>query len=170
MNVKQLLMICGKRFAFLTNERGLQCIEDRIEDWGFEKCYKGDQVGVILCFEMREFYLFVKVCRLIEGEFPKSVGEIRPDSDLNSFDLDDVVTLRAREALILRYDRETRLDSELFKRVIGKQAENLGLYADDILNGDFSLFVELEGVVKSRARDAAIQKWGTRAIEFGWKC
>ena len=168
-SIKQLSRNCGQRFAFLTTERGLQCVGDKIEDWGFEKCYKGDQVGVILCFEIREFYLFVKVVRLVNDEFPKSIGEVFADSDLNTFDLDDVVTLRARQSLIPQYASGTNLDSELFDRVIDKQAENLRLFAGDILDGDFSSFVELEKIVKARARDAAIRKWGSRAIEFGWK-
>lgn len=167
-NIKKLSLACGQRFAFLTTELGFQCIRDRIEDWGFEKCYKGDRGGVVLSFEVREFYLFVKFVRLIEGEFPPSVGEISASSELNAFDLDDVVALRAKQSLVPHYSRETYFDSALFDRVTNTQAENLRLYADDILSGDFSSFEELAKIVKSRARDAAIRKWGARAVDFGW--
>lgn len=167
-NTQKLSLACGQRFAFLTTELGFQCVEDRIEDWGFEKRYKGARAGVVLCFEVREFYLFVKVVRLIEGEFPPSAGEINASSELHTFDLDDVVALRAKQLLIPQYSRETRFDSALFDRVTNTQAENLRLCAGDILSGDFSSFEDLAKIVKSRARDAAIRKWGARAVEFGW--
>jgi hypothetical protein len=167
-NIQNLSLACGQRFAFLTTDLGFHCVEDIIEDWGFEKRYRGIRAGVVLCFEVREFYLYVKVCRLIEGELPLSVGEISASSEINAFDLDDVVTLRSKQSLVPQYSGKTRFDSALFDRVVNTQAENLRLYAGDILSGDFSSFEELAKIVKSRARDAAIRKWGARAVEFGW--
>jgi hypothetical protein len=167
--IKQLSIACGQRFAFLTAELGFRVIDDRIEDWGFEKRYRASRVGVVLHFEVREFYLFVRVARLSDGKFPPRCGEIRMDSDLNTFDLDDIVALRASQSLIPQYGCKTRFDPALFEQITNRQAENLRLYAGDILEGDFSSFVELEKIVKSRARDAAIQKWEAISVEFGWK-
>ena len=167
-SIQNFSLACGQRFAFLKTDLEFKCAGDIIEDWGFEKRYRGIRTGVVLCFEVREFYLFVKVCRLIEGEFPPSVGEISASSELNAFDLDDVVALRAKQSLAPQYSGETRFDSALFDRVANTQAENLRLYAGDVLSGDFSSFEELSKIVKSRARDAAIRKWGSRAVEFGW--
>ncbi len=45
---------------------------------------------------------------------------------------------------------------------------NLKKFAKDILGGDFSSFLELDKIVKDRARIAAFQKWGKKAEEFGW--
>lgn len=165
---KQFAQICEQKFEYLTTEYGLTCIQDEVKNWGFEKRYKNEKVGVIITFEAREFYLFVKIARLVNGLFAPEPGEIRPDSVLQAFDLDDIVTQRARQDLIPAYSAATRFDALLFEHIVAKQAENLKLYASDILNGDFSLFPKMEVLVKERAKKAAIQKWGERAVEFGW--
>ena len=88
---------------------------------------------------------------------------------LHGFDLDDVVTYRAKESLIPQYKLETKFDTDLLEDIVLKQSENLKNYASDILNGDMSIFPELDKLVKERAKHAAFQKWGDKAEEFGWK-
>lgn len=159
---------CKTSFAFLRTDYGFHLVEEKADTWGFKLLLKNDNVGIVLTFEFRDYYLFVKLCKLQRGEFPSDPGEIRPETELESYDLDDVVSIRSKESLIPTYKSNTKLDRELFEEVVGKQAANLRTFAADILRADFSLFPELEKLVKNRARSAAIQKWGDRAAEFGW--
>ena len=137
-------------------------------DCEYEVCYKNETVGVVLSFEMRDFYLFVKLVELQDGEIPGHPGDITPETVLHQFDLDDLVTLRSKEDLIPQYEPGVVFDLTLFNQIAAKQAENMKRHASEVLAGNFSVFSELDTIVKSRARDAAFQKWGNRAVEFGW--
>lgn len=159
---------CDRHFSFLGDEYRMERVSMSSADWGYEACYKNETVGVILSFELRDFYLFAKLVKLQDGEIPKHPGEITAETVLHSFDLDDLVTLRSKDDLIPQYDLKATFDLSLFNQVAAKQAENMKCHASDVLAGDFSVFSELDTIVKSRARDAAFQKWGKRAVEFGW--
>ena len=165
---EQYLEVCNSRFLFLSSDYGLDQVCEKNEDWGFAMVYKNQMVGVNLTFELRDFYLFVKVVRLLGGNFPSSPGEIQPNTILDSFDLDDIVGLRSSDSLIPPYKGSTSFNLSFFDQIVSTQAENLRVFASDLLGGDFSIFAELDRVVKERAREAAFQKWGNRAIEFGW--
>ena len=165
---KDFYNTCDRHFSFLGDEYRMERVSIAAADWGYKTCYKNETVGVTLSFEMRDFYLFVKLVELRDGEIPAHPGEITPETVLHSFDLDDLVTLRSKEDLLPQYEAKTAFDLSLFNQVAAKQAENMKRHASDVLTGDFSVFLELDKIVKSRARDAAFQKWGNRAVEFGW--
>lgn len=165
---KQFLETCIRHFLFLSSDYGLDQVCEKSEDWGFRIVYNNQVVAVDLTFELRDFYLFVKIVRLQNGNFPPSLGEIRPHTILDSFDLDDIVGLRSPESLVPSHTGSTVFNLALFDQIVTRQAENLKVFASDLLRGDFSIFIELDQVVKERARKAAFQKWGCRAVEFGW--
>jgi hypothetical protein len=166
---KKIKQLCEKYFSFLENDYSFRLVSVNEENWGSEIKFKSLSVGVTLTFEFREFYLFVRICKLKNEEFPVRPGELGPNTVLEEFDLDDIVSIRSREALLPQYGLDTKFNDEFLETIIKKQSENLKLFASDILEGDFSLFPELDSKVKDRARKAAINKWGKRAAEFGWK-
>ena len=165
---EQLLKVSKSHFSFLSADHDLDQVYEKSKKSGFRVLYKNQVVGVELTFELREFYLFVRVVRLRGGEFPSSPGEIQPDTNLDIFDLDDIVNLRSPKSLVTPYSGSAALDFAFFDQIVAAQAENLRVFASDILDGDFSIFTELDRIVKERAREAAFQKWGRRAVEFGW--
>jgi len=157
-----------KYFDFLEKDYGFSFFKCTVDTGSYKLMFKSNTVGIVLEYEPREFYLFITMCKLLQGEIPPKVVDISPKTVINCFDLDDVVSLSSKGSLVPDYtslapDEKITLD-DLFK----KQAENLRKSAHEILNGDFSLFVELDRVVKGRARKFAIQKWGDKASQFGW--
>ena len=168
IEIEKFEQICKSYFNFLKSNYGFHLVTTIEDDCSYEILFKSTLVGVSLTFEFRDFYLFVKLCRLQNGEFPPKPGEIRPDTLLKCFDLDDVVLIRSKESLIPPYQLDTKFDEALLESIVKRQADNLKLFTKDILKGDFSLFSELDKIVKDRARKAAIQKWGNKAAEFGW--
>ncbi len=53
--------------------------------------------------------------------------------------------------------------------IVVRHAQNLRNHATDVLRGDFSVFEDLDRIVKGRARDFAIEEWGEqKARELGW--
>jgi hypothetical protein len=137
-------------------------------EWGFRSIYGNKVTAVDLTFEQRDFCLFVRLVKLRNGEFPANPGEIRPDSVLDGFDLDDILGLRSPERLIPPHSGSSLLNITFFDQLVATQVNNLREFASDVLRGDFSVFAELDHVVKRRAREAAFKKWGQRAVEFGW--
>lgn len=157
---KKLYEYCQSCFQFLVGDYGFTFVSLNEEDWGFEFLYKTNNVGVALTFEHRDFYLFVKLCRLQNGDFPPEPGEITSNTSLECFDLDDLVLLRSKHSLIPPHQLDTKLDASFLKSIVRNQSENLKNFANDVLKGNFSIFPELDKIVKERAKKAAIQKWG----------
>jgi len=164
----QAKQLCLKYFAFLEKIYNFSLITKMTEPNAATIYYKSDAVGIILKIDPLEFYLFVTLCRLVDGSFPSKTGEITPSTVINCFDLDDIVVLRSINSLIPEYTTNNKNLSISLEEIIIRQAKNLRNYADDILRADFSIFTELDKIVKKRARQFAIKKWGERATEFGW--
>lgn len=164
INKKYFRRICDEAFLFL-NEYEMCCVMEKYDRDSYEIHYTNKVVGVAVIFEFRDFYPFVKLAKLENGCFPLVSGEIQPETVLNSFDLDDIVGMRSCKSLIPCFDSKTVFNSLLIKKLLCHQANNLRLYAKDILNADFSLFPALEKVVKRRAKKAAIDKWGDDGVE-----
>lgn len=166
---EQFLKACNTLLSFLSTDYGLDRVPQKNKDREFRMIYSNQVVAVDLAFERRDFYLFVKLVRPQRGNFPPSPGEIQADSVLDSFDLDDIVSLRSPESLIPPHSGSASLNIAFFDQIISTQAKNLNEFASDVLRGDFSIFAELDRLVKRRACEAAFRKWGQRAVEFGWR-
>jgi hypothetical protein len=164
----QVKQLCIKYFNFLEKEFNFKLVKQTAKTGINKLIYKTNAVGIILVFEPREFYLFVSLCKLINGDFPIKSGEIAPTTVINCFDLDDVVTLRSKISLVPDYASKNSYKSITLDELFKIQSENLRNFAFDIIQADFSIFVELDKIVKKRARQFAIHKWGDRAAEFGW--
>ena len=87
INKKELRKIFDKAFNFLDDYK-IYFVKDKYEKWGYEIRYASTIVGLVVTFEFRDFYPFVKIVRLINEKFPPASGEIMPETVLNSFDLD----------------------------------------------------------------------------------
>lgn len=151
---------CQTCFRFLESEYGMKIVSSKIKNWGLELRYKNNFVGVTLKFELREFYLFVKISKLTNGDFPKLSGEIRSNTILNTFDLDDVVTICNKKLLLPPHKIDQPLNEIYLEHLIKNQANNLKNVAQKMLEGDFSkYYYSLNKIVKERAEVAAVKKW-----------
>ncbi|MCP4605257.1 MAG: hypothetical protein GY847_32860 [Proteobacteria bacterium] len=159
---------CKDAFNFLEIEYGFKRHPTKRESHGIELTYKNNSAGLTIFIDFHEFYPFCTIHRLVDGKIPSSPGEIRPDTLLNSFDLDDIVSLRSKGSLIPSLSLETDYDQTRLIASVLKQAENLRAFAKDVLLSDFSVFLELDKIVKKRAKAAAFEKWGEEARSWGW--
>lgn len=168
MNKERFFNICAKEFSFLETDFGFRVEAQDSNDAGFTLSFKNSTTGIRVIYEFREYYAFVEICQLVDGRLVSISGELRSDTILYCYDLDDLLSVRSSESIVPPYQPETVLNDELIESVISQQAKNLKRYAQDVLRGDFSIFEKLDKVVKERAREAAFGKWGQRAYEYGW--
>lgn len=160
--------IIEKQFEFLSRDFGFETLSRLSDAYKCRLVLKTQTTGVVITFDRREFYPFVQICRLVNGEFQFISGEMTPKTVIHCFDLDDLLTIRSPNSKIHPHSRATKFDEHSFESLIAQQADNLRSHAQDVLGGDFSSFPLLDQIVKARAKQAAFQKWGKKAAAFGW--
>ena len=192
MNEDHFFDVCKNKFASVIKKFNFKISKQIDEDWGYKLFLQNRTTGIEIYYEFRDMMVFIKLYQLINGKIPIQKGEIRPETILNSFDINDLLEIRSPSSKIPSQETIDGLDKIVKKiasgkkvkldeypqeiqggdlsidNILSKHAENLEKYAEDILSGDFSLFVDLDKIVKDRAKKIAIQKWGERAKEFGW--
>jgi hypothetical protein len=96
----------------------------------------------------------VSIYRLIDGKIPPYEIFIKPETAVNSFYLGNILALRSPttkiESKYIDIGKPTR---EELEKALGPYANALENQAQDILQGDFSIFPELEKIVKRRAAE-----------------
>ena len=107
---------------------------------------------MIVTFELLESTIVVMLCRLVDGAFARSPGDITPTSELHCFDLNDLVSLRGPTDVLPALEPGVPVTAGGPEGIARKQARNMHLCARDVLDGDFHIFPELDRIVKERAR------------------
>ena len=170
INEKLFTVLCKKHFSYLTNKYGFSFENNVSDTWWYRLTYLNQAInlGIVIHFERRDFYIFIKLCRLINGKLVQNTGEINPKTKINCFDMDDIISLKSKNSLYPPHELNTIFNDDLFKKIVRIQANNLKTHAEEILKGDFSIFPQLEKIIKKRAKNFAFEKWGEKAHEFGW--
>jgi len=143
---------CKKEFRFLSAEYGLKTTSIKKDVYGCYATYRNDVVAVEISFEIKDGGIFIMLCRMVNGELPEDEIFVRSETVLNRFDLEDVVNLNDPSVDLEPdfADPYNPTAKELVEN-LKVYAEALKKYAKDILSGDFSIFAELEKIVKGRA-------------------
>jgi hypothetical protein len=152
---------CIQSFAFLVSEFGYRIISKAPEARGFAVGFGGDQVGVMVTFALRD-PLATFVCLLDDGKLPGSPGEIRADTKIKRFHLEDIEALSGIEPPsqpVYGLPGKDQFDGE---------ARRLRAVAATLLRGGLELVPALQQQVLDRAREFAVIKWGPHASDFGW--
>ena len=157
MPTKDFDIIAQEQFKFLLSEYDFRLSKCEKEDWGYELIYLNDTTGVKITYEYREAYVFIMLYQLMEGELQENPRSIEGDTVLLGYGLDDLISLRNPQALAKPayeyeeqseyYDKEEGLS--LFVKAF---ADSLKISAKDILSGDFSVFPDLDKIVKERIK------------------
>lgn len=192
MNEDHFFDVCKNKFVSIIKKFNFKVSKQIDEDWGYKLFLQNRTTGIEIYYEFRDMMVFIKLHQLINGKIPIQKGEIRPETILNSFDINDLLEIRSplskipsqktidgidkivkkiasgKKVKLDEYPQEIQSGDLSIDNILSKHADNLERYAEDILEGDFSLFVDLNKIVKDRAKKIAIQKWGERAKEFGW--
>ncbi len=167
MNQSSFYATCRSAFAQIASRFRFE-ITKRKTSLGISGCdLLNDTTAIRITYEHREYRIFVQICQLVNHSIVLNPGEIRPESQLHCFDIEDLLALRKPGYQVQSLDL-SNWSSYDPQTAIASYARDLETFGADILMGDFTVLEELAILVKERARQAAHLKWGERAKEFGW--
>ena len=156
--MKQFEKHCRRIFKpVLEDKFGFKIVAVEKTDFGDYLTYQNATTGIKISYEPREGGIFVLLSRLIDGKMPEYPIHIEAATILNSFDLEDIISLKTAKKGIGRklknyfrkynFSRKASLVNNL-----ARYAEELEEYTAYILNGDFGDFPELDKIVKGRGK------------------
>ena len=151
-------IIAKEQFNFLESEYNFRLSKCDKKDWGYEIVYLNNTTGVKIIHEYRESYIFILLYRLVNEKLIEASGNIKEDTILHSYGLDDIVNLHNPSALIsptYEYPDASKFHDQHkgMSLYVSAFADNLKTYAKDVLIGNFEIFPELDKVVKERVRN-----------------
>lgn len=151
IEIKELFFrLCLEKFQFLIGEFGFAVAAKHHGCFADSVLFENPTTAVEIGCDYRDRYLGVLLIRKVKGIIPPYEVSIAQDTLINSFYLDDLVTLREREAKQMRKPLSEYPSKEEFETVLTHYADSLKKYATDILRGDFSVFSQLNTIVKQR--------------------
>lgn len=145
--------LCLQKFQFLFDEYGFKKKRKDTAGGDYSILFQNKTTAIVVGFEWRDQYIYVRLCRLSDGEFRKNPILITQDSELSCFDVEDLLTIRAPKMSIDSGVFGKALSDEEVERILTIYADAVNSQASDILAGDFSVWPELDGIVKSRIRE-----------------
>lgn len=146
------IKLCKKTFIFLEKDFGCKIIREEKVSVEAYVTYQNNTTAVLLTFSPRDGGIFLDLIRLVNGIIPDNIYEFSQNLTLNSFDLSNVLLIRDPEFEIERPSFDELFKEKVIKSVLNQKAYVLKTYASDILKGDFSIFPQLEKIVKERAK------------------
>lgn len=151
----EINLMFQEEFKYLIDEYDFYIQNEHQNKNCYEIIYLNSTTGVQISYEYKESYIFIILYRLEKGVLIKNPLNIKDESILYGYGLDDIINLRNPDAIIkpsYQYEEDSVFfDGEKgFRLYVHCFAENLNKYANDILLGDFSIFKELSQILKKR--------------------
>lgn len=145
--------ICLMEFQYLVDEFNFEVVSQKSSSYSCSIFYKNHSTAVEISYEPREKHIFVLLMRLVDGEIPEYPIFICQEAELNSFYLDDLLSIRNSPYVFDQKLIETPFKKSGMGLLLKQYAQALKIFGSDILGGDFEIFSELEKVVKKRAKN-----------------
>jgi hypothetical protein len=145
-----------KEFKFLVDEFGFKKKANKTDAGVYRLRYKTETTEIEIGLEWRDQYIYVLLGRR-DRKKPQEKGRLpRPEDELVAFNLEDLLKLRSRKYAIDddRFGKELRRKD--IKEILSTYARGLREHAADVLRGDFTIFPELEKIVRKRMKDHAL--------------
>ena len=139
-------------FKFLITKYDFKLTDKEEKTFGYYIIYKNDSTAIEIGYVPRETGVSVLMYRLKDGELPEYPIFINDDTEVNSYYLDDLIALRVRN-FKEEFGNIHKSEDYFDLNCISELAVALEKYGNDILNGDFEVFAELEKIVKNRAKE-----------------
>lgn len=152
MNKNLFFKLCEEKITSFSNSKIIVEIQTNSDSWGDDITFFFNYIAVNIRYEPRDSYIHTLICRLKNKKIINDPVIIKKDSVLNNFSLDDIVNIKKNENENERYIVDPN-DEISVSKVIELIVNDLKKYAQDVLNGDFTIFTELDKIVKSRIDD-----------------
>lgn len=156
MASKDFDVIAKEQFKFLESNFECKLLKCKKEDWGYELIYLNKTTAVKVTYEFQEAYIFIMLYQLVDGNLIENPRNIKVDTILHGYGLDDIINHR-NPSVLIKPAYQYGEDSEYYDQQKGLMlyvsafANNLKEYGTDVLSGDFNIFNELDSIVKERA-------------------
>lgn len=152
MPVNRWKALVSVPFGYLTRDFGCKVVGREDNSWVTKLIYQNETTGVEVTYSIEFDRAEVSLVRLIKGRRPAYPIFISEQEQLHHYLLDSLLLLRAPEALdaIKPY---FSLTEGAVKEALSRWANALRKYGSDPLKGDFSVFDEMEAIVRARVRD-----------------
>ena len=135
----------------LADRFGLRVKEEVDRSDFAEAVYVNETTGLSVSVDWSEFRPFVRLHQLVDGALPPEPVSYATGPQLRSFDADDLLIVRAGGGSPVGKMLGER-DNYAAARLVAEYAKALERHATDVLSGDFTVFEELDRIVKTRAR------------------
>lgn len=142
MDKKQFYEMCLNEFRFLIDDYGFRVKSKSSDSTGHRVLFQNATTAVYVFFENRERLLDMRLCKLVDGEFVPDW--ISVDAPRTCFSIWRLASIRKRKL----GSRSANATDEDIARDMAAQAAFVRDYAQDVLRGDFSVFDELDHIVK----------------------
>ena len=135
-------------FLFLVNEYDFRLVETTEDTFFYKLVFKNKTTGVVVLYENRDQVIEVLLYRLRNGEIIKNITRaLRSNEKMNAFNLNFIVQFKNPSDIPLpihEYPDNSDMFKDGYSKYVNLYVRNLKKYADEILRGDFSSFIELE--------------------------
>jgi hypothetical protein len=141
---EQFCRLSEQYFGFLKERYGFRLVEKDGGSYGDTVRYQNDTTSITLDADLHHPGVFVEIARLKEGRMPAYPLYVSDDTELNTFDLNDLIRHRGGTEVVG--------NAWFPEKALELYARRLEEYASDVIRGDFAVFKDLEAIVKTRAR------------------
>lgn len=152
--VSAFFRISAEKFQFLVDESGLRRGAKKSENGLHCVRYESEKTAVEIGLEWQEQYVYVELFRLINGKIKENPIVIRPDSELTVHNLEDLIAIRAPKMTLGSEYFGKPITVKSLEHILSHYARALKELGRDVLQGDFTVFRELESIVKERISPA----------------
>jgi hypothetical protein len=151
--IDEFFEIGEKEFRFLVDEFGFKKRANKTDVEVYRLPYENGTTKVEIGLEWRDQYVYVLLGRR-DVKKPRRLP--RPEDKLIAFNLEDLLKLRTGKYAIDEDRFGKALTRKDIKELLSTYARGLREHAADILQGDFTVFPELEKIVRKRMKDHAL--------------
>ena len=149
-----VLGVMRNSFNFLIADYDCRLVEERISYTRTDIVYKNKATGVTVGLDQRMGAIMVDIIRLVDGELPHiSDDDYSGDmKTVHAFDFENILKLKAPEAIVERPSIEDLLCHEnretVISEMVEKHAKVLKKYGRDVLSGDIHIFDKIAASIR----------------------
>lgn len=139
-----------EKFKFLVDEFGFRSGAKKSEGGLYRVLYESGETAVEIGLEWNDQCVYVELFRLINRKIKENPIVILPDSELTVHNLEDLIAMRSPKMTLGAEYFGKPITVESLEIILSHHARALKELGRDVLQGDFTVFRDLESIVKER--------------------